>query len=259
MDSEDHEPLSTKEREEYHSLTTQLLYVSKRSRSDLQISTAFHCTRVKNPDREDKKKLGRTCRYLKDTRYLSMILSISDNRVIEWYMDASFTVHEDMHRRTGMNMTLGRGSTSSESVKQKINTGSTTHSEIVAVDDAMPKILWSRYFIEAQGYTVDDVYVYQDNQSAIILENNGLKSVGKGSRHINIKYFFVINNIKDKEIKVIYYPTKEMLADFFTKPLPGVLFVQLRNTILGLKQENMPEYRAKYEEYTKSIEDIDTP
>ena len=123
----------------------------------------------------------------------------------------------------------------------------------------MPKILWSRYLIEAQGYTVDDVYVYQDNQSAIILENNGVKSVGKGSRYIKINYFFVTDEIKDKEIKVTYFLTKEMLADFFTKPLQGVLFVQLRNVILGLKQENMPEYRAQYEEYIKSIEDIDTP
>ena len=158
-----------------------------------------------------------------------------------------------------MNMSLGRGAIYCASTKQKLNTGSTTHSELVAVDDAMPKILWCRYFIESQGYTVEDVYVYQGNQSAILLENNGPKSVGKGSRHIKIKYFFVTDKIKDKELKIVYCPTKEMTADFFTKPLQGKLFVVLRNAILGLRHEDMPLYRAQYEEYVKSIECIDTP
>ena len=49
-----------------------------------------------------------------------------------------------------------------------------------------------------------------------------------------------------------------MLADFFTKLLQGILFVQLRNAVLGLKQEDIPLYRAQYEEYIKSIEYIDT-
>ena len=67
------------------------------------------------------------------------------------------------------------------------------------------------------------------------------------------------DRIKDKEIKIIYCPTKEILADFFTKLLQGVLFIQLRNAILGLRQEDMPAYRAQYAEYIKSIECIDKP
>ena len=50
-----------------------------------------------------------------------------------------------------------------------------------------------------------------------------------------------------------------MLVDFFTKPLQRVLFIQIRNAILGLTQEDMPTYRAEYAEYIKSIECIDTP
>lgn len=173
-----------------------------------------------------------------------MILSMDENGIIEWLVDASFAVHNDIRSRTGMNMNLGRGAIYCASTKQKINTGSTTHSELVAVDDTMPKILWVRYFMEAQGYIVEDVYVYQDNQSAILLQNNEAKSVGKGSRHIKIKYFFVTDKMKDKELKVIYCPTKEMIADFFTKRLQGILFMELRNAILGIKQEDMPLYRA---------------
>ena len=43
----------------------------------------------------------------------------------------------------------------------------------------------------------------------------------KGSRHIRITYFFIIDKIKNKEIRIIYYPTKQIVADFFTHPLQG--------------------------------------
>ena len=51
---------------------------------------------------------------------------------------------------------------------------------------------------------VEDVYVYQDNQNAILLEKNGMKSVGKGSRHIKIKYFFVNEKVQNDELKIVY-------------------------------------------------------
>ena len=80
-----------------------------------------------------------------------------------------------------------------------------------------------------------------------------MKSVGKGTRHIKIKYFFVTDKIKDQEVKVIYCPTKEMLADFYTKPLQGSLFESHRNAILGIDKDDVPLYR---EEYTKFIQSI---
>ena len=107
--------------------------------------------------------------------------------------------------------------------------------------------------MEEQGCIVEDVYVYQDNQSAILLESNGMKSVGKGSRHIKIKYFFATNKIKSKEMKVIYCPTEAMLADFYTKPLQGTLFVNHRNKIMGIKPDDIPQYIKEYEEYMKTL------
>ena len=68
----------------------------------------------------------------------------------------------------------------------------------------------------------------------ILLEKNDLKSVGKRTRHIKIKCFFVTDKVKDEEEKIIYCPTKDMLEDFYTKPLQGTLFINQRNAILGL-------------------------
>ena len=47
-----------------------------------------------------------------------------------------------------------------------------------AVDDCMGQVLSTRYFWESQGYQVDEAIMYQDNQSAMLLENNGRGSIG---------------------------------------------------------------------------------
>ena len=98
----------------------------------------------------------------------------------------------------------------------------------------MPKILWCIYFLKAQGYDVDPANVYQDNMSTILLENNGTISSSKRTRHINIRYFFVTDRINKNEIKVEYCNTKDMLADFVTKPLQGKQFYILRAAIMNL-------------------------
>ena len=113
--------------------------------------------------------------------------------------------------------------------------------------------------MEAQGYHVEDVYVYQDNQNAILLENNGTQSIGKGSRNIKIKYFFITAKIKDKELSIIYCPTKQMIADFFTKPLQGVLYFTHRDSLLGIKECDMPIYKKAYQEYRDAIKNVTKP
>ena len=77
--------------------------------------------------------------------------------------------------------------------------------------------------MEKQGCVVEDVYVYQDNQREILLENNGMRSVGKGTRHVKIKYYFVTDKIKDNELKVTWCPTEKNIGDFYTKPLHETL------------------------------------
>ena len=181
---------------------------------------------------------------------------MNDDNVIEWWADASFAVHDDMRSRTGMNMSMGEGTMYAASTKQKINTLSSTHAELVGVCDAMPKILWRNLFLQGQKYVVDDVYVYQDNESAILLEENEIKSVGKASRHIKIKYFFITDNIRGKEMRVLHCPTWSMMADFFTKPLQGTPFITHRNAILGIRHEDFPKYIKAYEQYITALESI---
>ena len=68
----------------------------------------------------------------------------------------------------------------------------------------------------------------------MLLEKNGRGSSSKRTRHINIRYFFVVDRIKQGELRVEYCPTGDMVADYFTKPLQGSLFRRMHDTIMNV-------------------------
>jgi hypothetical protein len=190
---------------------------------------------VKSPDDDDYKKLTRVIKYLRSEPTLCLTLEADDLQVIKWWVDASFAVHPDMKSHTGATMSLGKGSIYSVSTRQKLNTKSSAEAELVAVDDVMPMVVWTKYFLEAQGYDVLPT-IYQDNMSAMLLEKNGRASSGKRTRHINIRYFFVADRVANKEVKIEHCPTDKMVGDYFTKPLQGTKFRQFRDAIMNVKR-----------------------
>jgi hypothetical protein len=126
------------------------------------------------------------------------------------------------------------------STKQKLNTRSSTETEIVGADDFMPAICWTRYFMKAQGYGVKDNVLFQDNKSSILLEKNGKASSSKRMKHINIQYFFITDRVKKEEVSVVWCPTGGMIGDFATKPLQGALFRKFRDHIMGVTPARDP-------------------
>ena len=97
----------------------------------------------------------------------------------------------------------------------------------------MSQIVWTRNFLMEQGFNLKGNVVYQDNQSAILLEKNGTASSSKRTIHINICFFFVRDRIKAGELTIEYCPTEDMVADFFTKPLQGQKFLKFRKIIMN--------------------------
>jgi hypothetical protein len=97
----------------------------------------------------------------------------------------------------------------------------------------MGQLLWTQYFLQGQGFE-NKAVLFQDNQAAMLLEKNGQASSGKRTRHLNIRYYFITDRISKQELTVEYCPTKEMLADFFTKPLQGSLFRTLRDQVMNV-------------------------
>ena len=55
---------------------------------------------------------------------------------------------------------------------------------------------------------------------------------------MDICYFYVSDHIRNKTLSLKHCPTEEMLADYFTKPLQGALFIRLHNHIMGAEFAN---------------------
>ena len=84
---------------------------------------------------------------------------------------------EDCKGHSGGALTLGQGAIISKSSWQKMNTKSSCETELVGVDDLLPAVLWTKYFIEAQqGYNVKHNIIHQDNEPTLKMLINGKKS-----------------------------------------------------------------------------------
>ena len=105
------------------------------------------------------------------------------------------------------------------SFKHKLNSKSSTERELISVSDGINQVLWTKHFLECQGYEVNSSITYHDIKASILLEHNGKRSSKKGTKHIKICYFFIKDTVQEGEIDIGYMPTGKMIADFFTKLL----------------------------------------
>jgi hypothetical protein len=124
-----------------------------------------------------------------------------------------------------------------KSTGQKLNTKSSTEAELVAISDGLNQPLWAASLIESQGYARHPVSLCQDNQSCIKLVEKG-RSTSELTRFIQLRYFWCTDLIRRGLLNVQYTPTESMIADYFTKPLQGSLYIRLRNAVLGITSDN---------------------
>ena len=94
-------------------------------------------------------------------------------------------------------------------------------------------MLWLREFIQAQGYNIR-VILEQDNKSTIKFHRNAKWGSSKCTRQMNIKYFFMKDQIDSNKMEVEHCNTDEMTSDYMSKPLVGAKFYKFKNQIMNL-------------------------
>jgi hypothetical protein len=202
---DDRRKLNEEQAEAFHHTVYQLLFAANRARRDIQTAVFFLTTRVGDPDEDNWKKLVRVLKYLNGTQYMKLTLVANEmNFIIHWYLDGLHQIHEDCRGQIGSLTTLGKGAAISSSNKMKCNTQSSTDTELISLHDKLPDIVWTRYFVECQGYDINECVVFQDNMSALLLEKNGRISSSKRTKHIKAKYFLVKDYYESGEIDLRY-------------------------------------------------------
>ena len=114
--------------------------------------------------------------------------------------------------------------------KQKSIALSIAEAEYVAAASCCTQLLWMMQTLQDfQIKFTPPLSIMCDNTSAIsILKNHVMNSKTK---HIPIKYHFLREQVLEQKVKLEYVPSKEQVANIFTKPLPREAFEYLRQKL----------------------------
>ena len=102
-----------------HTIVAKALFLCERSRLDIQLTVAFLCTWVQQPDEDNWKKMCRLLSCLKGTLDLKLTLKAEDLSVSKWHAGAAFAIHKDYKSHTGGIHTMGKGAIQSILIKTK--------------------------------------------------------------------------------------------------------------------------------------------
>ena len=175
----------------------------------------------------------RVVRYLKGTRDLKLRLGGDGNISLSGYSDSDYGNCLDTWKSvSGYCFSLGSGLISYASRKQKTIATSTTEAEYVAVSEACREVCWLRQVLK-------ELDLEQCNPTPLLCDNNGAIALSSDPtfharvKHIDVRHHFIREKVEDKTIFITRVPSRENLADIFTKPLGRTEFLQFR-PLLGL-------------------------
>ena len=120
-------------------------------------------------------------------------------------MDAFYAVHKYCKYHTGDMMPLWKNCYNNFARKKKIQGQIYMEDELIGTYDALLQEIWYKYFIEAQGYTMENNIFNQYKKSAIILEVNSKFSRPKRTNHIKTRYLFIKYMIEQGSVEVVYF------------------------------------------------------
>jgi transposase InsO family protein len=234
---ENHQPSSITS--EYQSLLGHILYLSICTRPDIASAVGELSRFSKNPSPIHFDCLKRIVRYLKGTSNMGVVLG-GENIALKGWSDSNFAGDVNTRKSTsGYVFKLANGPISWSSKMQKTVALSSCEAEYMSLAHAVQEALWIKSLLGQYLDFNEPMVIYEDNQGAIDLTVNSKNH--SRTKHIDIKYHFLKEKVRDKEIQVKFCSTSDMIADIFTKPLGSNLFKRFSNM---LNLQEIQEFRG---------------
>ncbi|GJU83759.1 hypothetical protein Tco_1286124 [Tanacetum coccineum] len=134
------------------------------------------------------------------------------------FADADHAGCQDTRRSTSGSMQfLGDRLVSWSSKRQKSAAISSTKAEYIALSGCCAQVLWTRSQLTDYDFTFNKIPMYCDNKSSIALCCNNVQH--SRSKHIDIRYHFIKENVENGVIELYFVHTEYQLADIFIKAL----------------------------------------
>ena len=110
---------------------------------------------------------------------------------------------------------------------------STTEAELVALARAVQECIFVRKLVAVfMGELDQPTFVFCDNKGALDLVANN--KTHKRTKHIDIRYHFIREFIRNGTIELFYIESAKNIADVFTKALPVGTFIGFTRQLFGL-------------------------
>ena len=222
----------------YNEVVGKLMYAMVATRPDIAVSMSVVSKYLTRPEKIHWEFVLRILRYLKGTLSLGIKYSPStfknDTKIVAW-TDADYaSCLETGKSNTGFGVKLCNGLVSWYSKKQTTVALSTAEAEYISACSCAKEIAWFRQLLSDMGYNQSaPTVIHEDNQSCIQMAKN--PQVNNKTKHIQVRFHYVREQVHDNQILFHYCPTKDQMADIFTKGLTKATFVTLRQ-MLGLTE-----------------------
>ncbi|GAU50842.1 hypothetical protein TSUD_232190 [Trifolium subterraneum] len=193
---------------------------------------------MSNPKASHMVASKRILRYLKGTRDFGLAFPTSNKESkieLEGFSDSDWCGDKEDRRSTsGYWFRFKNSPISRSSRKQSIVALSSCEAQYVAAAQAACQAVWLESLLdELKIKYVKPVKLNVDNKSAISLARNPIAH-GR-SKHIEIKYHFLRDQVSKEKLTVEYCKTDVQIAHILTKPLRADRFKELRK-MLGITQ-----------------------
>ena len=225
---EDEETLPAAEQKMFRSLVGSLLYLVKHSRPDIA-NAVRELTKVM--DRANQRHLQEGLRIVKfvlDTRNLGLKIEPSILHVLVWHMvlwtDSDWGADKDNRLSvSGLALFVNEVLVAWRSKQQRTVALSSSEAEFVAISEAVKEVLFVLQVLNSVGVKVQTpVIVRVDNMGAIFMTDNATSSTR--TRHIDIRWHFTRNLVKDQVIEIIFCKSAENKADGYTKNVSSDIY-----------------------------------
>ena len=220
--------------EKYRKLIGMLLYLTTNTRPDIAASVAILSKKVEKPRDVDMEELKRVVRYIKGTRDLKLIMN-NGNEKLTAVSDANWAEDRaDRKSNTGFVIFMNGGTVSWCCRKQDIVSLSSAESEYIALAETCKEVIWLRGVLKEMDTKQEEATtIHTDSQSCIAMIKN--QRFSNKTKHIDVRYHFIRDQMEKKTINLSYVSTEENTADLMTKPLGGTK-VEYHRKRMGLEQ-----------------------
>jgi hypothetical protein len=154
------------------------------------------------------------------------------------YSDADYTrCKVDRKSTFGTCQFLGRSLVCWSSKKQNSVALSTVEAQYVAAESYCAQLLWMQQTLKNYGYTLNNVPLLCENESAIKIAYNPCEH--SRTKHIDIWHHFLRGHANKEDLVISHVRTNEQLTDIFTKPLDESRFRELRSELNIIDSRNV--------------------